>query len=644
MNTLFDEIKIGDLILKNRLVVPPMGFQTTGSDFSVSRRQVDYYVERARGGFGLIYPGCYMVSDKYETVSGVNVLMNQHQSVHLSAMIEKIHQYGAKVCIQLSLGMGRVLAVDPHTPPASSSEIPALRFPGLMCRPLEIEEIYDLVKACGYSARLAMMAGADAVELHAYGGYLIDQFLCPLWNKRTDEYGGSIENRMRILFELRDSIRTSCGEKFPIFVKFTPDHCCPGGRSFENEGLEMMRILDKSGFAVIHLDYGSHDNRENKTPCVYSPEGLQLKVARYMREQGIRTPFMVQGKLERPEAAEAAIQEGIAELIALGHGSIADAHWPRKVKQRRNEDIIPCIGCNECLNSLGKARRCAANPLSGFEKDYPLTPGLKGKKVIVAGAGPGGCIAALTAAMRGYDVELWEKKNWIGGALKAAAAPEFKRSMRRYLTFLEAQLAKSSVKVCLSRRASAEEILETKPYGVIVATGAEPVIPPIPGIRGDMVHKACDVLIKGGVEGENIVIIGGGLVGCETALMLEQQNKRVIIVEKLEKLLAESNHAAVNNETLSRMLGSSKIISCTGASAEAVEEGKIRICKGGEKLEYTCDAVILAVGYRPDHSLEEALKGKIPHVVAIGDHVKSGKVLDATHQGFHGARLLEELD
>lgn len=644
MNSLFDEVKIGNLTLKNRLVMPPMGFQTTGSDFSVSQRQEDYYVERAKGGFGLIYPGCYLVSDQYETVSGVNVLINQHQSVHLSTMIEKIHHYGAKVCIQLSLGMGRVLAVDPHTPPASSSAIPALRFPGLMCRPLEIEEIHNLVASCGYSAKLAMMAGADAVELHAYGGYLIDQFLCPLWNKRTDEYGGSIENRMRILFELRDAIRASCGEQFPIFVKFTPDHCFPGARTFENEGLEMMRILDEAGFAVIHLDYGSHDNRENKTPCVYSPEGLQLSVARYMREQGIKTPFMVQGKLDRPETAEETAQEGIAELIALGHGSIADPHWPKKVKSGHKEDVIPCIGCNECLNHLGRARRCAANPLSGYEKDYPLTPGLKGEKVIVVGAGPGGCIAALTAAKRGYDVELWEKNSWIGGALKAAASPEFKKSMRRYIAFLEAQLQKSSVKVCLSKTASAENLLEANPYGVIVASGAEPIVPPIPGLDGKHVYEACDILVKGGVEGDRIVIIGGGLVGCETALMLEQQHKKVIVVEKMAKLLAVSNHAAANNETLTRMLNDSSIIPCVGASVEALEEGKVHVRKGNEELEYECDAVILAVGYRPNHELEEALKGRIPHVVVIGDHVKSGKVLDATHQGFHGARLLEELD
>ena len=260
MPTLFEEVKIGNLELKNRVVMAPMGFAHTDPDGGYSERQIEYYVERARGGFGLIYPTATMVTTEFEPAPMPNVLENYSQATRLAILCEKVHHYGAKVCSQLSLGLGRVSFIDPYTAPKSASEVPSFFFPNLMCTPYTKEEIKFLVEKFGNAARLAKNAGVDAIEIHAYGGYLIDQFLTPLWNKRTDEYGGSLENRLRIVYELRDAVWNNCGKDFPLLIKLTPDHKIEGGRTLE-EGIEMLKALDDAGFAAfiwtwVHMNAG----------------------------------------------------------------------------------------------------------------------------------------------------------------------------------------------------------------------------------------------------------------------------------------------------------------------------------------------------------------------------------------------------
>lgn len=646
MATLFEKVHIGNLELKNRLVMDPMGFSHTDSDGGYSDRQIDYYVERAKGGFGLIYPTATTVTTKFEFAPMPNVLETYSQATRLGILCDKVHQYGAKLCSQLSLGLGRVAFVDPFTPPKSASAVPSFFFPNLICEPYTTDEIKFLIQKFGYSCLLAKNAGADAIEIHAYGGYLIDQFLTPLWNNRTDEYGGSLENRLRILYELRDACWQNCGKDFPLFVKLTIDHGIPGGRTLE-EGIEMLHVLDDAGFAVFHLDLGTYENWYDAVTTVYQKEGVQLYLAEAAKKAGIKTPLLVQGKLGDPKLAEKVVREGTADLIGLGHPALTDPEWPNKAKHGHMEDIVPCIGCNECIyaNLTNQRFKCAVNPRLGMEKDFALTPAREKLSVLVVGAGPGGINAAITAAKRGFDVELWEKDYSLGGALRAAGAPDFKESVAKYLEYLKVQLHKSKVNVRLNKAATPEEILKMKFDAVIIAGGAQPIIPNIPGMDRMVVEEANQVLMRGSCPGNNIVVLGGGLVGCETALFLDRQGKNVTIVEQLEALLFGVKHATNNDLAIKRLLADSKIKQMTSATLTAMDTGKVTVRTGdGQETSLPCDTVVMAVGSKADRSLEEALRGKIAKVFTIGDNQRPAKVIDAVAEGYHTARLLEELE
>ncbi|MGI6145622.1 MAG: FAD-dependent oxidoreductase [Clostridia bacterium] len=643
MATLFEKVKLGGLELKNRVVMDPMGFSHTNSDGGYSDRQIEYYVERAKGGFGLIYPTATMVTTRFEPAPMPNVLENYIQATTLSILCEKVHQYGAKVCSQLSLGLGRVSFIDPFTAPKSASAIPSFFFPELTCTPYTKEEIKFLVNQFGYSSLLAKNAGADAIEIHAYGGYLIDQFLTSLWNTRTDEYGGSLENRLRILYELRDAVWKNCGEDFPLIVKLTLDHQIEGGRTLD-EGIEMLKVLDDAGFTAFHLDVGTYETWNKAVTTVYEEEGVQLYQAEAVKRAGIKTPLLVQGKLGDPALAEEVVREGLAELIGLGHPALTDPHWAVKAQEGRYEDIRPCIGCNECILANLENRRmaCAVNPKCGMEREYELTPGPEKLSVLVVGGGPGGMNAALTAAERGFEVELWEKENELGGALLAAGAPEFKESVAKYVDYLKVQIYKSGVLVRVNKEATAEEIIKKNPDAVIIAGGAHSIIPNIPGIENNNVYEATELLKWGDCPGQKIVVLGGGLVGCETALHLERMGKDVTIVELLDNLLETAHHARNNDIALKKLLADSQIKVMTSTRLTALKDGEAEVSKeNGQTETIPCDALVIAVGYKAEQNLEKDLKGKIKKVFTIGDNREPGKVIDAVHQGYHIARLLE---
>ncbi len=645
MATLFEKVKIGNLELKNRVVMCPMGFAHTDLDGGYSDRQINYYVERAKGGFGLIYPTCTSVTTKYEAAPMPNVLETYSQGTRLAILAERVHMYGAKLCVQLSLGLGRVHFHDRFTAPHSSSATPSFWFEDLICVPFTVEEIKELVQKFGYAALLAKNAGADAIEIHAYGGYLIDQFLTPLWNLREDEYGGSLENRLRILYELRDVVWQNCGKDFPLLVKLTIDHQIEGGRTLD-EGIELLHALDDAGFTAFHLDEGCYECWYNAVTTVYQPEGNQLYMAEAAKAAGIKTPLFVQGKLNNPVLAEKVVRDGTAELVGLGHQALADAHWANKARLGKFDDITPCIGCNECINSnlLNRNMACAVNPLMGMEVDYKLTPAPEKKSVLVVGGGPGGMTAAITAARRGLAVELWEKDDVLGGALNASAAPEFKASVGKYVNHLKAQLYQSGADVRLNTLATVESVLKRKPDVVIIASGADPIIPKLPGMEKMPVFEATELLKKGKVPYQTIVVLGGGLVGCEAALELDAAGKDVTIVEALDNVLLTAQHATNNDMAIKHMLNESKIKTITSARLVAVEEDGVIVRKGEEETKVPCQALVIAIGYTSDHGLFDALSSKMEKVYMIGDNVKPAKVIDAVHQGYHTVRLLEELE
>lgn len=408
----------------------------------------------------------------------------------------------------------------------------------------------------------------------------------------------------------------------------------------------MLKVLDDAGFACFHLDLGTYENWYDAVTTVYQKEGNQLYLAEAAKKAGIKTPLLVQGKLGDPKLAEKVVREGIADLIGLGHPALTDAEWANKAKHGRHEDIRPCIGCNECIyaNLTNQRFKCAVNPVLGMEKEFALTPAREKLSVLVVGAGPGGIKAAITAAQRGFKVELWEKDYSLGGALRAAGAPDFKEAVAKYLEYLKVQLYKSQVMVRLNKEATPEEILKMKPDAVILACGARPIMPNIPGMEKMTVLEATQLLIDGTCPGQKIVVLGGGLVGCETALFLERQGKEVTIVEQMEALLMTVKHATNNDLAIKKLLQDSQIQQLTKAKVTSVDTASVTVNKEGQEMTVPCDTLVIAIGYQSDHSLEAALKGKIPKVFTIGDNVVPAKVIDAVAEGYHTARLLEELE
>ena len=389
--------RIGSMELKNRVVMAPMG-TTADGDGGYSARSIRYFTERAKGGTGLIITGRNASVLEYEGYS-CSALSNYHHVNRLAALADNVHAYGAKLCVQIGPGLGRIMYTSATVPPYSCSPIPTFWFPNMKCKELTVEDIAFITDKVGYSAKLAKDAGADAIEMHAYGSYLADQFMTEAFNHRTDQYGGSLENRVRFLGECMEAVQRYCGKDFPQIVKFTPVHCLdvPGYRKLE-EGVEIAKLLEKWGASALHVDTGCYEVWYRQIPTVYQDEGCQLFAAEAVKK-AVSIPVICQGKLNRPEYAEKVLEDGKADFIALGHQHIADPMYVQKVKEHRCDDIRPCIGCNECLRlgHLGRNYSCSVNPVAHHEDDFPLTPDTKGQSVLIIGAGCGGIEAALTA-------------------------------------------------------------------------------------------------------------------------------------------------------------------------------------------------------------------------------------------------------
>lgn len=638
MAELFDGLQIGSMKLKNRIAMGPMG--TTGeADGAYTMDGIYYFEERAKGGAGLIITGANVVSTKYEP-RPCTELSNFHHVERLNMLIDRCHHYGAKVCVQLSPGLGRQQFTDPFTPPYSAGACSSFWFPDLICKPFAKEDIAYLVKRVGYSASLAVAAGADVVELHAYGGYLLDQFQSTMWNDRTDEYGGSLENRMRFTCECIAAIRANVPAGFPILVKFTPYHGVPGGRELD-EGVEMAKILEGAGVDALHVDVGCYEAWYKAISTVYAPGGHQLPVVQAIKDV-VSVPVLGQGKLFDPSKASQALEDGVLDEVVLAHQMLADPFWPKKVESGHFDDIRPCIGCNECLLSgfSGKHYYCAVNPECYAERDYKL-PKPDGTKcsVLVIGGGPGGMEAAIAAAERGFDVTLWEKSTRLGGNLWAAGGPSFKHDVPRLIDYMRTQVLKLGVDVVLGKDATADEMAAFGADKVILAAGAHSVVPPIPGVEHAVVSDAI-LLNKLEAKG-HVVVVGGGLVGCETAAYAAETAEDVTIVEVLDQVLKTAGHCLNNDQALKAMLKERKVNCVCSARVTKIEEGSLTYELAGEEHAIPCDQSVLACGYRSNNELADALKGRVKDLSVVGDAESPRKILTAVHEGYHAIRVME---
>lgn len=634
---LFKRGKIGNVKLKNRIIMAPMGTKPT-ADGSYSDNAINYFEERAKGGVGLIITGANIVSTKYET-RPENELSDFHNVEKLAVMIERCHHYGTKVFVQITPGLGRMVYADPYTPPYSASdEARSFWFPNLKCRMLTVDDIHYLTERMAYSASLAQAAGADGVELHGYGGYLLDQFHSSLWNKRKDEYGGSLENRLRFSTEIISAIHEKCGADFPVSMKFTAYHGIKGGRQLD-EGVEMAKIFEKAGVSDLHVDVGCYEVWYKAITTVYEKPMHQIFAAKAVKA-AVNIPVITQGKLNDPMDAEKVLQDGDADYVALAHQMLADPHWANKVKAGNFDQITPCIGCNECLlgGFSGKHYYCTVNPLCYAEKDYQLTPAMSKKRVLVIGGGPGGMEAALTAARRGFEVELWEKTTQLGGNMFVAGYPSFKVDVMKFVKFLRREINRLNVNVRYNMTATSENVLAGNFDKVILATGATSKVPPIEGV--DNANQAEDYLVQSKQPGDDVVVIGGGLVGCETALDLSSRAKNVTVVEMLDDILQTGSHSKNNDLSLRDHLKDAQVKLDTGVKVKAITKDSVVIDDNGVEKKLPCDTAVVAAGYKSNDSLEEILEDKVDLTV-VGDAVSPRKIMDAVHEAYHAIRVME---
>ena len=487
---MFEPCNIGKLKLRNRIIMLPMGDGMAGPNMEITQQQIDYFAARARGGVGLIIQ-TVCASPEYSRMNP-RFDLNSHKR-QMSHLTNVSHGYGAKIGFMFA-ALGRIGEQPVMKAP---SETPMFFMPKLKSIPYKNEEVYKIIEDYGAAALRGKLCGYDLIHIQAYGGYLIDQFMSELWNKRTDEFGGSFENRMRLPLLLISEIKEKCGDDFPIIFKMSPVHLIEGGRKLD-EGIEIARIVERAGVGAIHVDIGCYENWYNVIPPIYHEKRvLQFEYAAKIKEV-VKIPVYTQGKVGDPYEAEAVLREGKTDFVALGRSFLADPDWVNKVKDERFEDIRPCICCNEgCLKRLFEARpiTCAVNPKCGNENTFKILPANKKRKVIVIGGGPAGMEAALVAAERGHDVELWEKTSVLGGSLIPASMPANKKDLRRLIKYFKIQIyKKSGIRVSLNKHATGEMILNEKPDAVILATGGIPIIPDLPGINGVNVHTAIKVL------------------------------------------------------------------------------------------------------------------------------------------------------
>lgn len=632
-------VKLGKLELKNRMVMAPMGphFPEFG------RKAVEYYVARAEGGVAMIHV-TMMVTDYFEDASAAMVLTDENVG-YMKELVERAHAAGCKVSVQVMPGCGRMAGpAKQYGVPISASACGWLYAPQVPCHELTVEEIQILLNETERSVKLALDAGVDCFEMHAYGGYLNDQFLTAAWNTRTDKYGGDVKGRATFLLEQIEVIRKLGGEDFPVIVKYCPDHGVPypGFRQLE-EGIELAKYLEEKGVTALHIDAGCYEKWHLSMPALfYQKAVMQLDSAKAIKEN-VSIPVLTHGRLSNYEKAEAALREGICDVVVIGRGLIADPELPKKLCEGRPEDINPCLSCNEaCIGNVLKFKHieCAINPFAGHEDDRkPIAKTNSPKKVLVVGGGPGGSYAAIAAKQAGHEVELWEKTGTIGGKTLAASAPYMKADMLRLPQYYNTQLIKAGVPVRFFKEATREAVEEFKPDVLIWAAGGNVVRPKaIPGLDRSNVYS-CEAALRHQVPlGKRLAIIGGGQVGIEAAVHFDKVDYEVTVVEMADKIMPEPAFAQ-NDAILREMMAAGKGTYLTSTKlVEVTDKGIVVETAEGQK-EIECDTVLLAMGWSPDAQQGEQF-ADICKVITIGDSNKCRNIQGATSEAYEAIASL----
>jgi 2,4-dienoyl-CoA reductase-like NADH-dependent reductase (Old Yellow Enzyme family)/thioredoxin reductase len=638
LSHLFSSIKINGITLKNRAVMPPMGTGYGNADGTVGERLVQYLARRARGGTGLIITEVCAVDPRGKAFVNEIGAWSDAFIPGLTRLTEAIHGEGGKIALQLHHAGRETFEAAAGGKPEAPSPIPSVVL-GEPCEEMSATRIAFIIDAFAQAAGRAKKAGFDAVEIHGAHGYLLNQFLSPFSNQRTDEYGGSEENRSRFILSTVGAVRKTVGSDFPVIIRISADELIKGGYDLECMKRLAPRIVAAGGDA-IHVSVGVYSTPGNLSIASMDTEaGFNLFRARAIKET-VDIPVIGVGRINDPELADEAIAEGIADLISFGRQHLTDPDFIRKAEAGCFEEIRRCVACNQgCIERLTfemKSATCTFNPECGKEYKGAPTPVEGAKRLWVIGAGPAGLSAALAAASRGYEVELFEKEALPGGQVQSACRPPHKKSYSEWVDWSLRQMEERRVKIHYDRKMTAEMLREGRPDAVVLAAGAYPVTPEIPGIDGPRVVDARDLLV-GKVEAVGpAVVLGAGYVGMETADFLIGKGIGVIILEMLQSAPV-GRHTAHGYWLHKRIReGGSRII--LGATVTRIEEGAVIYRQGDEEKKISAALVVTAMGAKPDNGLEGILKGfGIAHRI-VGDAKSPRRLLEAIHEGDQAGR------
>jgi len=634
---LFEPIKIGAIILPNRVLMPAMHMGMAKDGF-ISDGFIDFYEERAKAGPG---PGLMIIGGCYTEKRGMGApnfvgLDDDRFIPRLKELTDQIHRYDSRIAAQLYHG-GRYspgfLIGEQHV---SASAGPS-RFNREPAHELSIPEIKEVQENFARAARRTREAGFDAVELLCAAGYLVNQFLSPLTNKREDRYGGDIYGRMTFMLESIAAIKEATGADFPLICRLSGSDFVDGSHTLE-ETKVVAREMERAGVDLISVTGGWHETRVPQI-TMNVPRGAFVYLAEGIKSSVEKVPVAACNRINNPGMAEQVLAQGRADIVAMARAFLADPNFLRKACEGRADDIRTCIACNQgCLDHVFTLQpvSCMLNPRVNRERETELLPAEKKKSVLVAGGGPGGMEAAWVAAHRGHQVTLCESSRELGGQCVLAAVPPGREEFGEMVRYLERQVERKGVHIRLKTRVTAELVKEMNPDAVVMATGASQIVPGIDGIDGPNVVYARDVLAGSADAGKTVVVVGGGAVGIETGMFLAERGRDVTVLEMLEKLgtdIGISMRWTILKDA--RELGMKFAESCR---VERITGIGVVAARGGKDREFKADTVVIAVGSGPNSELEHELRaaGLMDDIefYKVGDCREARKATEAIHEGF----------